>query len=73
MFARIGVMRALNRHRVREFNQNRKIHHWGRRKCAINDEVGKGLCQPSYTVSRNHSRGIKPLSGGTAQPVPASV
>jgi hypothetical protein len=31
MFARVGVMRALNRHHVREFNQ-RKDHHWGRRK-----------------------------------------
>ena len=31
MFARIGVMRALNRDHVREFNQ-RKDHHWGRRK-----------------------------------------
>ena len=32
MFARIGVMRALNRHRVGEFNPNRKDTHWGRRK-----------------------------------------
>ena len=32
MFARIGVMRALNRHHVREFNPARKDHHWGRRK-----------------------------------------
>jgi hypothetical protein len=32
MFARIGVMRALNRHHVREFNPSRKDHHWGRRK-----------------------------------------
>jgi hypothetical protein len=30
--ARIGVMRALNRHHVREFNQDRKPHHWGKRK-----------------------------------------
>src|SRR5260370_813552 len=28
MFARIGVMQALNRHRVREFNSDRKPHHW---------------------------------------------
>ena len=28
MFARIGVMRALKRHHVREFNQNRNTHHW---------------------------------------------
>jgi hypothetical protein len=32
MFARIGVMRALNRHVERVFNRDRKDHHWGRRK-----------------------------------------
>jgi hypothetical protein len=34
MFARIGVMRALKRGHVREFNPDRKDHHWGRRKLA---------------------------------------
>ena len=34
MLARIGVMRALNRHHLREFNPDRKDHHWGRRKLA---------------------------------------
>jgi hypothetical protein len=34
MFARIGVMRALNRQHVREFNPDRKPHHWGKRKLA---------------------------------------
>ena len=34
MFARIGVMRALNRHAERVFNPSRKDHHWGRRKLA---------------------------------------
>ena len=34
MFARIGVMRALNRNVVREFDLSRKDHHWGRRKLA---------------------------------------
>jgi hypothetical protein len=34
MFARIGVMRALNRHVERVFS--RKDHHWGRRKLARN-------------------------------------
>ena len=29
MFARIGVMRALNRGHVREFNPSGKQHHWG--------------------------------------------
>ena len=34
MFARIGIMRALNRGHVRDFNPERKNHHWGRRKLA---------------------------------------
>ncbi len=32
MFARVGIMRALNRHVERVFNPDRKDHHWGRRK-----------------------------------------
>ena len=32
MHARIGIMRALNRGYVREFNPSRKDTHWGRRK-----------------------------------------
>ena len=32
MLARIGVMRALNRHVERVFNPDRKNHHWGKRK-----------------------------------------
>ena len=32
MMARIGVMKALNRHVVREFNPDRKDPHWGKRK-----------------------------------------
>jgi hypothetical protein len=34
MFARIGVMRALNRHVERVFDSSRKDHHWGRRTLA---------------------------------------
>jgi hypothetical protein len=34
MFARIGVMRALNRHVERVFDPSRKERHWGRRKLA---------------------------------------
>jgi hypothetical protein len=34
MFARIGVMRALNRHVERVFNPSRKEKHWGPRKLA---------------------------------------
>jgi hypothetical protein len=32
MFARIGIMQALNRDHVREFNPSQKQKHWGRRK-----------------------------------------
>ena len=32
MFARIGVMRALNRGHVQTFDSTRKETHWGRRK-----------------------------------------
>jgi hypothetical protein len=32
MMARIGVLKALNRHVVREFNPDRKDTHWGKRK-----------------------------------------
>jgi hypothetical protein len=34
MFARIGVMRALNRHVERVFEPSRKEKHWGKRKLA---------------------------------------
>jgi hypothetical protein len=34
MFARIGMMRALNRHVERVFNSSRKETHWGKRKLA---------------------------------------
>jgi hypothetical protein len=32
MFARIGVMQALNRGHAREFNRSQQQKHWGRRK-----------------------------------------
>jgi hypothetical protein len=32
MFARIGIMRALNRHVERVFNPDRKDTHWGKRR-----------------------------------------
>ena len=32
MLARISVLLALNRGHVREFNPDRKEHHWGKRK-----------------------------------------
>ncbi len=36
MFARIGIMRAINRHVERVFNTSRKDTHWGKRKLARN-------------------------------------
>ena len=37
MFARIGVMGALNRNCVPEFTSASKTHHWGRRKLKRDD------------------------------------
>ncbi len=34
MFARIGIMRALNRSHIREFDTWLKEKHWGRQKLA---------------------------------------
>jgi hypothetical protein len=34
MFARIGMMRALNRRVERVVDPSRKDHHWGKRKLA---------------------------------------
>jgi hypothetical protein len=41
MFARIGVMRALNRHVERVFNSSRKKTHWGTRNLARDRKVTK--------------------------------
>jgi hypothetical protein len=32
IFARMGVMQAIYRHRVQEFDTSRKPHHWGKKK-----------------------------------------
>jgi hypothetical protein len=32
IFVRIGMMQAINQHRVKEFDTSRKPPHWGRRK-----------------------------------------
>jgi hypothetical protein len=32
IFARMGVLQAINRHHVREFGTSHKPHHWGKRK-----------------------------------------
>jgi hypothetical protein len=32
IFASMGMMQAINRHQVKEFDTSRKPHHWGKRK-----------------------------------------
>ena len=34
MLARIGIMQALHRREIREFDTDRKPHHWGKRELA---------------------------------------
>jgi hypothetical protein len=50
MHARIGVLRALNRHVERVFNPDRKDHHWGKRKLAKDREAA--AVRPFETLSR---------------------
>jgi hypothetical protein len=51
MFARVGIMRALNRHVERVFDTSRKDHHWGRRKLARDPETSDtSLARPRNTV-----------------------
>jgi hypothetical protein len=42
MLARIGIMRALNRNHVREFNSDRKPHHWGEAEAGARSITGSG-------------------------------
>src|SRR6266576_4212043 len=44
MFARIGVMRALNRKVERVFNPDRKDHQWGRRKLSETNDARRPQC-----------------------------
>jgi hypothetical protein len=50
MFARIGVMRALNRRVERVFKPSRKAKHWGRRK------LGKGAMKAGREIIAAPSR-----------------
>ncbi|WP_245283635.1 hypothetical protein [Bradyrhizobium sp. URHD0069] len=43
MFARNGMMRALNRYHVREFDPSRKEHHWGGGESSRETNDGLGL------------------------------
>jgi hypothetical protein len=45
MFARIGVMKALNRHVERVFNPDRKDSHWGQRKLKRDHDDRLDLCR----------------------------
>ena len=36
IFARMGMLQAVHRHRKRVFNPDRKDHHWGKRKLKRN-------------------------------------
>jgi hypothetical protein len=45
MFARIGIMRALNRNVVREFNSSRKDTPWGQRKLKRDNDYRPHLRQ----------------------------
>jgi len=58
MHARIGVMRALNRHVERVFNPDRKDHHWGR------PEAGSGSVKPTQLKHRQSA--VAPGSGWRA-------
>jgi hypothetical protein len=40
MFARIGIMRPLNRHVERAFNPDRKDHHWDAASSSATDDAG---------------------------------
>jgi hypothetical protein len=51
MFARIGVIRALNRHVERVFNPSRKDKHWGRRKLARDHAI---IGMISYKWNHRH-------------------
>jgi len=52
MFARIGVMKALNRGHVREFNPSRKEPHWGRASWREIDENSLDLRRYKETGRR---------------------
>jgi hypothetical protein len=67
MFARIGIMRAFNRHVERVFDLSRKDPHWGRRKLArdrlaatriitIYDKLEKGLSAPRFKLHLDKPR-----------------
>jgi hypothetical protein len=64
MFARIGIMRALNRHVERVFNPDRKDHHWGRHGI---DEAGQRQC-PLLLAQRTRTRHCAVSENGMDRP-----
>lgn len=56
MLARIGIVQGLNRYHVREFNSDRKPHHWGRRKPADRTERKRSEQLELARFSLDHDR-----------------
>ena len=69
MFARIGVMRALNRHVERVFDPSRKEKHWGRRnsRSMKQEAVGVVPLAPSEQLAgvAHHNKRALPISRST--------
>jgi hypothetical protein len=69
MFARIGVMRALNRHVERVFDPSRKEKHWGRRnsRSMKQEAVGVVALAPSEQLAgvAHHNKRALPISRST--------
>jgi hypothetical protein len=64
MFARIGVMQALNRHHVRESNPSRKEPHWGHGESSrgINEGVLQRMaCHLRQAKSREERQPVAAL------------
>jgi len=60
MMARIGVMKALNRHIVREFNPERKDTHWGKRKLKRDQSWPSGSTSKTRLVTAITWRSLEP-------------
>jgi hypothetical protein len=77
MFARIDVIRALNRHFERVFDPSRKDTRWGRRRLGIDDEskqvwrdVSRYAAHLPAALPAAHSRELRPsaLVAGPSHP-----
>jgi DNA-binding XRE family transcriptional regulator len=61
MFARIGVMKALNRHVERVFNPSRKDTHWGKRRLARDRRTQKCADMKKAKVNKDAPRNATPV------------